>query len=189
MLNSKLRMRFLKKIAQLSDSTTETETEETTPENETVKDKLESVNPPESFIISQKNTSLRIAFPAPIVALIDSLSDNLNTFLHYISLGKYNMKTLLTSPSTEATDIASRDFRTLFVFSKKFFEIMNKKYSKPLDKEEYLNLISSLREDSNLNNFSTATIAPEIMSKIQVSNMKSFIIGILDTLKNMSPSQ
>jgi hypothetical protein len=27
------------------------------------------------------------------------------------------------------------------------------------------------------------------MSKIQVSNMKSFIIGILDTLKNMSPSQ
>lgn len=191
MLHSKLRMRFFKKIAQEPQEVLESiQQEEGAETTDTALDsKIKNLSAPETFAISNRNPSLRNAFTAPVVAAIDVLSDKLNTFLHYISLGKYNMKSLINEPSVGATDITSKDFRPLFSFSKNFFEAMNSKFSKDLSREEFQALLSALRKDPSLNNLSATAASSELQNKIQVNNIKSFIISSLDNLNAMAPSK
>ena len=130
MLNLKLRMSYLKKIAQTVDEAMESieDTGETTTESTNIESKIKNLSAPETFSMSSRNPSLRIAFTAPIVASVDALANRLNTFLYYTSLGKYDMMSLITQPETGATDIASRDFKPLFYFCKSFFEVLNNDY-------------------------------------------------------------
>lgn len=181
MLNLKLRMKFLKKIAQTVDEVTEAI-------EKPIDSKIENLSAPEEFSISTRNPSLRIAFSDPVVEAIDNLTNKLNKSLYFTSLGKYDMTSLVNEPNMNATDIASRDFKPLFLFSKIFFEVMNAKFTKKLTKDEFIDLLTILRNDSNLNNFSSAAVSPELQNKIQINNIKSFIISNLDNIKSMAPA-
>jgi hypothetical protein len=197
MSNIKYRIKFLYKIAQAVPASPATPTSPEAPASpkapEAAKATTITLGEPPAFSASSRY-NLRNGFPANVIAIIDKLCNYLNRAMYFASNGKYNMeKSYQQGFKSDATDIPSQnvELRHIIGFTKEVFDTLLNKgtaYTTLVNKENFLDKISTLLNSQHLNNLSRINPAGPLASKL--ADPKTFIISLLNNeLKPLAPQK
>ncbi len=194
MSNTKLRMKFLFKLAQEVPTAPEAPSAPTAPEAPGApKASALTLGEPAGFSASSRY-NLRNGFATNVISVIDKLCNYLNRAMHFASNGKYNMeKSYQQGFKSDATDIPSQnvELKHIIGFAKQVFDTLLNKgtaYTTAVNNKDFLEKIDVLVNSQHLNNLSRINPAGPLAAKL--ADPKTFIIGLLNNeLKPLAPAK
>lgn len=180
-MNSKLRRRIIKKLAQV------------TPGNLPTDQVVQSIPippPPPTFQASAIYPNIHSGFNQASIPIIDNLVSLLNNAVHYSSAGAVNFQTFRNNNFIfDASDSPSVDQRNLMNLSKLVYvTLLNSglPFTQKLSGEQVHNMIDKLLTSPFFQNLSHISPTGPLAAKIQ-GNLKTLINDLFIGLKNINP--
>lgn len=188
MLNIRLRKKMLYKIAQETGNENLFDIPEAGQDDTATTETATALSPAPEFIASLKYVNIQEAFPTSY-SKINAISAMLNQILHVITKGKYNLQKLYTSNFADSFTAETGNSKFLLNFAKELYNQLYKVPAKPIKKQQFTQIINSLLSSPNLNGLSTTNLTGPMAAQLNVGDIKANILGELNNLRNMAPTE